>query len=200
MTTFRYRHERPLNEVNTNVADTTVIKSCEESCPSSGKKYFYHTTANSKDEYVCSTACEASATGLANDLYYDDSDPATALSFSSQLYCSPVCVSGLYTSGTRYCTDSCASNASSDNTINKWIGDHTWEDVAAEALKIYRDLDGMTCVSTCSSSAFAFRQLDSSSTFVDNFCNSTCPPSANPEPVSADNQQHYRLTHTLPDS
>lgn len=197
LTSFRYRHERPLNEVNTSVTDTTVIKSCEESCPSTGKKYFFHTTANSKDEYVCSTACEASATGLANNLYYDDSDPARTLSFTSQLYCTPSCVSGLFTSATHLCTDSCAKNASSDNTVNKWIGDHTWENVAAEALKIYRDLDGTTCVVTCSSSAFAYRQLDSSSVFVDNFCSATCPPTANPEPVSAAHQQHYRLTHTL---
>lgn len=194
---FKFRHERPLNEVNTDISDTTLIKSCEESCPSTGKKYFFHTTANSKDEYVCSTACEASATGLPSDLFYDDSDPDRMLTFTTQLYCTPECVSGLFTSGTKLCTDSCAKNASTDNTINKWIGDHSWENNPLESLKIYRDLDGMTCVATCSSSAYAYKQQDSSGVFIDNYCNSTCPPSVNPEPVSAANQQHYRLTHTL---
>jgi hypothetical protein len=165
--------------------------------------YFYHTTASSLDEYVCSTGCETTSTGLSQDLFYDDRHTAKNNQFTNQVFCTAQCHSGLFTSGTKLCTDTCANNAENDISINKWIGDHLWHTTAAvnqDKLKIYRDLDGKSCVATCSSSAYAYRLKDNAGTFVDNICSSTCPPALDPEPATIGSKNHYRVTQTLPNT
>jgi ferredoxin-like protein FixX len=99
---YKFRHERPLNEINTSVTTERVINNCVTKCPAS-LKYF----ATDGSEYLCADTCD-------DDKFYDinsDSD-------DEQTFCADSCTSGVYNAvdGTsrKVCTERCVDNAEAD--------------------------------------------------------------------------------------